>query len=334
MSTKKEGIIQNMSKVSIVVPVYNVEKYLQRCVSSILGQTLQDIEIILVDDGSRDSSGKLCDEYAKEDSRIVVVHKENGGLSSARNAGIDVATSPYIGFVDSDDYIDEEMYEKLYNWITENEADIAMCELCHCYEDKEITKRTNTEFGVVNDEQAIRLVMEGNKATVSAVNKLYKTSIFDKVKYPVGKLTEDAFVIVEVLMQARKVVYSTEELYYYVHRKNSITTSRFKKKDLNVLEAYSKNRELIKKNYPALRDVADMRCIWAHFYVLDKMMLSKELEEKDIQKKIIKTLRKNYKFIMKNELFNISRKIAMTLLMINQKLYKVCVLVNKKNYTD
>ena len=323
-----------MSKVSIVVPVYNVEKYLQRCVDSILEQTLQDIEIILVDDGSQDDSGQLCDAYAEKDSRIVVVHKENGGLSSARNAGIDIATSPYIGFVDSDDYIDKQMFEKLFNWITDNDADIAMCELCHCYEDKTIKRRTNKEFGIVNTEQAIRLVMEGNKATVSAVNKLYKISIFDKVRYPVGKLTEDAFVIVEVLMQAQKVVYSTEELYYYVHRKNSITTSGFKKKDMNVLEAYSKNKKLIQQYYPALLDVAEMRYMWAHFYVLDKMMLSKKVEAKDIQKKIINTLRKNYRFIIKNEQFNMSRKIAMTLLMINKNLYKICVLANKKNYTD
>lgn len=323
-----------MSKISVVVPVYNVEKYLKRCVDSIVQQTMQDIEIILVDDGSKDNSGVICDECAKKDERIIVIHKENGGLSSARNVGIEVAKAPYIAFVDSDDYIDKDMYEKLYKDITSEMADVAMCGLCHCYEGKEIEKKSVIERGCINDEQAIKMVMEGNKATVSAINKLYKIGLFDKVKYPVGKLTEDAFVIVELLMQTKKIVYTTEEMYYYVHRKGSITTSGFKKKDLNVLEAYLKNYKLIKENYPDIIDVAKMRYMWAHFYVLDKMMLSANGVDKEIENKIISGLKKNYKFIIKDPRFNKSRKIAMTLLMINRKLYKMCVVMNKKEYVD
>ena len=323
-----------MSKISVVVPVYNVEKYLKRCVDSIVQQTMQDIEIILVDDGSKDNSGLICDECAKKDERIIVIHKENGGLSSARNVGIEVAKAPYIAFVDSDDYIDKDMYEKLYKDITSEMADVAMCGLCHCYEGKEIEKKSVIERGCINDEQAIKMVMEGKKATVSAINKLYKIGLFDKVKYPVGKLTEDAFVIVELLMQTKKIVYTTEEMYYYVHRKGSITTSGFKKKDLNVLEAYLKNYKLIKENYPDIIDVAKMRYMWAHFYVLDKMMLSANGIDKEIENKIISGLKKNYKFIIKDPRFNKSRKIAMTLLMINRKLYKMCVVMNKKEYVD
>ena len=115
-----------MPKVSIVVPIYNVEKYLEQCIDSIINQTLKEIEIILVDDGSPDNCPQICDDYVKKDSRIKVVHKTNGGLSSARNAGIEIATGDYIGFVDSDDYIELDMYEKMYNIAIENNVDFVM----------------------------------------------------------------------------------------------------------------------------------------------------------------------------------------------------------------
>lgn len=323
-----------MSKISVIIPVYNVEKYLKKCVESVLKQTIADLEIILVDDGSTDRSGRICDEYAERDSRIVVVHKKNGGLSSARNIGIEIAKSQYIGFVDSDDYIEEDMYEVLYRNIMENDADLAMCDLYHCYEGKKIKINPIKEKFILDSEQAIKMVMEAKKTSVTAVNKLYKKELFDEIRYPEGKLSEDAFVIIDILMRAKKIVFTSEQKYFYVHRKGSITTSGFKKKDLNVLEAYLKNYKLIKENYPDIIDVAKMRYMWAHFYVLDKMMLSANGVDKEIENKIISGLKKNYKFIIKDPRFNKSRKIAMTLLMINRKLYKMCVVMNKKEYVD
>lgn len=323
-----------MSKISVIVPVYNVEKYLRKCVDSIITQTFEDLEIILVDDGSKDSSGKICDEYAAKDERIIVIHKENGGLSSARNAGIEKAQSSYLGFVDSDDYIAENMYEKLYNMTISNDADLVMCDLYHCYEGKTPEKNSCIEKYVLNTEEAIKTVLEAKKTSVTAVNKLYKKELFTNIRYPEGKLSEDAFVIVDLLMQAKKIVFTSEQFYYYVHRKNSITSSAYKPKDLNVLEAYSKNRKIIQKNFPNLVDTAEMRYMWANFYVLDKMCLSKNMTDKETEKKIIKNLRHNYRFIMKDTRFNTSRKIAMKLLMVNKYLYKICVLLNKKNYID
>lgn len=323
-----------MSKISVIVPVYNVEKYLRKCVDSIITQTFEDLEIILVDDGSKDSSGKICDEYAAKDERIIVIHKENGGLSSARNAGIEKAQSSYLGFVDSDDYIAENMYEKLYNMAISNDADLVMCDLYHCYEGKTPEKNSCIEKYVLNTEEAIKTVLEAKKTSVTAVNKLYKKELFKNIRYPEGKLSEDAFVIVDLLMQAKKIVFTSDQFYYYVHRKNSITSSAYKTKDLNVLEAYSKNRKIIQKNFPKLVDTAEMRYMWAHFYVLDKMCLSKNMTDKETEKKIIKNLRHNYRFIMKDTRFNTSRKIAMKLLMVNKYLYKICVLLNKKNYID
>ena len=127
-----------MAKVSVIVPVYKVENYLKKCVNSLINQTLKDIEIILVDDGSPDSCGKICDEYAKNDSRVKVIHKQNEGLSEARNVGIMAAKSPYIGFVDSDDYVAEDMYEMLYENLIKTNADVSVCGLYDCYSNKKI----------------------------------------------------------------------------------------------------------------------------------------------------------------------------------------------------
>ncbi|HDV0860284.1 TPA: glycosyltransferase, partial [Enterococcus faecalis] len=126
-----------MPKISIIVPVYNVEKYLEKCVRSILAQTFTDFELILVDDGSPDSSGAMCDQFAEQDQRVKVIHKENGGLSDARNAGIEIATGEYLGFVDSDDYIADDMYELLYTNIVKEDADLSICGIYDVYEGKE-----------------------------------------------------------------------------------------------------------------------------------------------------------------------------------------------------
>lgn len=323
-----------MSKISIIVPVYNVEKYLEKCIDSILNQTFTDLEILLIDDGSKDKSGEICDRYAKKDDRIRVIHKDNGGLSSARNCGIEHASSPYLGFVDSDDYIKKDMYEVLYDEIQKDNFDIAMCDLFHCYEDKIVKSDKKEEKLILNSEQAIKMVMEAKKTSVTAVNKLYKKEIFDSIRYPEGKLSEDAFVIVEILMKAKKIVFTSRQEYYYVHRKNSITTSKFKEKDLNVIEAYKKNLHLIEKNYPCLIDVGVMRYLWAHFYVLDKMMLTQEEYDKQIENKVIKVLRENCMLVLRDERFNFTRKVSMILLMVNKQFYKICVKLKKKKYLD
>ena len=179
-----------MPKISIIVPVYNVEKYLEKCVKSILNQTFTDFELILVDDGTPDSSGVICDQFAEKDERIKVIHKKNGGLSDARNTGIEVAKGEYIGFVDSDDYIAEDMYELLYTNIVNEEADLSICGIYDVYENKEAQKRIR-QYMILNKFEAIKVILEAKIVSVHAVNKLYKKELFTHVRYPVGKITED-----------------------------------------------------------------------------------------------------------------------------------------------
>ena len=315
-------------KISVIIPVYNVEKYLEKCIDSILNQTYKNLEIILVDDGSNDNSGNMCDKFAREDKRVRVIHKKNGGASSARNAGLDIATGEYIGFIDSDDFVDLDFYEVLYNNLVEENADMSMCKLLDCYGDVNKTNKKVTKF-VYTTEEAIKVVLEAKITSVFAVNKLYKRDIFNGLRYKEGDIAEDAEIILDVLMKCKKVVFLDAEKYYYIHRENSVTTSKFnRERSYDVIRAYEKNLKLIKENYPSLINVAEMRLCWANFQVLDRSIL-KNLK---VDMSIVKYLRKRFLHIMKDSCFTTNRKISMIMLMINKNLYIPFVKIfNKKN---
>jgi len=225
-------------KISVIVPVYNVEQYLERCVDSIINQTYKNLEIILVNDGSTDNSGQLCDELAKKDDRIRVIHKENGGLSDARNVGIDEAEAELIGFIDSDDYIDEDMYEVLMSNLTKANADLSMCGHYDVFNGVIPNQVENIEVKLLSPSQAINMVMEAKVMSVTAVNKLYKKDLFNDLKFEIGKIAEDAFIMIKLLDKCQTIVATNEKKYYYIHRENSITTQKFSLKFLNVIDMF------------------------------------------------------------------------------------------------
>ena len=308
-------------KISVIVPVYNVEDYLERCVDSILKQTYSNLEILLVNDGSTDKSGELCDQLALRDQRIRVVHKENGGLSDARNRGIDEASSDLIGFIDSDDYIDEDMYETLYSHLREANADLSMCghyDVYHQIPEKQVSEIKTWEL---SSEEAIKMVMEAKILSVTAVNKLYKKELFNHLRFEVGKIAEDAFIMIRLLDQCQKVVATNEKKYYYVHRENSITTQKFSLKFLNVIEAYEQNANIIREHYPALADVATMRLNWAYFYVLDRLLIDSDFKDKVLEDKLIHFLKQNRVNILRDSRFTNARKISFLALLLSRKLY-------------
>ena len=210
--------------VSVIVPVYNVERYLRKCIESILNQTYQDLEVILVDDGSKDCSGNICDEYAAKDARIRVIHKENGGLSDARNCGIDVAKGEYLLFVDSDDFIHSQMLEVLYDAMQDIGADISVCNFLNVPEGQDLQQETITDPSrhIYREQEKLAQLYVNNLVTVVAWNKLYSRRLFQTLRYPKGRLHEDEFVIHRLLFEARSVVYVDVVLYYYVQRQNSI----------------------------------------------------------------------------------------------------------------
>lgn len=215
--------------ISIIVPVYNTEKYLEKCIESIIRQTYSHLEIILVDDGSTDGSAKICDEYAQKERRIRVIHKENGGLSDARNTGIKHATGSLIGFVDSDDYIAPHMYQILYENLKKYQADIAICGIQEVDEKGQFLnsfhKPDEKENRVLNTEEALYLLIEGKDIQTNAYDKLYKAELFTNIQYPQGKNVEDLATTYRLLDKANCIVKTNQIVYYYVQRKNSIIHS-------------------------------------------------------------------------------------------------------------
>lgn len=237
-------------KISVIVPVYNVEKYLKKCISSLINQTYHNLEIILVDDGSSDNSGTICDDFSFMDDRVQVIHKENGGLSDARNAGIECAGGAYILFVDSDDFIHPQMVEILYRNLKEKEADISVCCFQEIYEDErkiDFEEIAEENIEVYEDMAVMEQLVYKNLITVVAWNKLYKCDLWKDLRYPRGYIHEDEFVIHELLHMARKTVYTDAKLYYYLQRADSITGKIKLKNIQDVMEAYEHRLRFLKK---------------------------------------------------------------------------------------
>ena len=320
-------------EISIIVPVYNVEKYLNKCVDSILNQTFTDFELILVDDESPDNCGNICEEYAKQDSRVKVIHKKNGGLSSARNAGIDIARGKFLGFVDSDDYIAPDMYETLYNNILKDDADISVCGIYDCYENKVSVSYNSLENFTVDKLQAFKLLLEGKKIAGSICNKLIKRDIIKDIRFPVGRLYEDAFFTNSLIQVVNTVTVTTAPKYYYMHRQNSITTVKFNCKLMDIIDAYTECLNIVKDKFPAITKQAYFRYFWAHFIILDKMLLTQNYLSIPEYKKVVHVLKTNTLKIFSNNCFENSRRLAALALGLNVKLYKVLLEANNKKYS-
>lgn len=285
-------------ELSIIVPIYKVEKQLEQCIKSILNQSFTNFELILVDDGSPDMCGHICDEYEKKDSRIKVIHKKNGGLSDARNAGLDIALGKYIGFVDSDDIIHPQMYEKLYNCINKSNLDIVQCKFKRFKSIEEINININDSelnFKEYNSQDAIIDLIDNNKINVNAWNKLYKRELFQNERYPKGKIHEDEFLTYKLIYNSSKIGYIDEELYYYYENNNGIMNGSNILKRLDRIEALEErssfflnngNKDLYNKSNTAL------------FFALNKLYFifkrNKQLRKEEqyinlLKDKIIKT---------------------------------------------
>lgn len=245
----------NRPLISVIVPVYNVEQYLNRCVESIVNQTYRNLEIILVDDGSPDNCPAMCDSWAERDSRIKVIHKANGGLSDARNAGMAVATGELMGFVDSDDWISPEMYQLLYENMQQNDSDISACGVQLVWEDG--TKpRALTKSGkcVLNAEDAMCAIIEESWLKQPVWYKLYKTELIKDILFPVGKYHEDVFWSYQAVGKAKRVSVFDTPSYFYWQRSGSIMGRTYSAKRLDAIEAKRERQEYIKCNMPGLEN--------------------------------------------------------------------------------
>ena len=232
-----------MDIVSIIIPIFKVEEYINRCIDSVLNQIFTNLEIILIDDGSPDGCGKICDEYAKKDSRIKVIHKSNGGLSDARNVGIDTATGDWLMFLDSDDWLHPETIKKLYDEAIKNDATVSICGF----------GRTAGENPVVDTEIRAelwtpkKLWLEERVTATTAWAKLYQKSGFEHVRYPVGKLHEDEFVTYRILFAQEKVAFINQPYYAYFTNPNGIMESKWNPRRLDELEAIEEQTAFFEK---------------------------------------------------------------------------------------
>ena len=211
---------------SIIVPVYKVEKYIRKCIDSILAQTFTNFELILVDDGSPDCCGYICEEYALIDKRIKVIHKENGGLSAARNSGIDIALGEIIAFVDSDDWIHPQMYEKMIKYLNANGVDIVCCDTYIVKNSKTVFKARYNENKILTQTEAVNYILEG-AIDNAAWNKIYNKDLFKKIRYPVGRVIEDVATTYRLFAVAEMVGVLKEPLYYYLKRSDSFIGQSF-----------------------------------------------------------------------------------------------------------
>lgn len=254
-------------QISIIVPVYNVSAYLPECINSILNQKFKNLEIILVDDGSTDSSGIICDDFMKKDSRIVVIHKKNGGLSSARNAGIQKARGKYIGFVDGDDWISCDMYGELYRIAESTQAQITSCRCLEVTGDSSSKECAGTSSIVVLESSNFLKKLFRRKIKESVCDKIFSRELFKEIRFPEAEINEDTPVLVKLIMESRKTALLDRYLYYYRMREGSITKSgyseQFRVVDKHIMEI----EKLITQYYPEVS--AEMKYFFGvHYYCL------------------------------------------------------------------
>ncbi len=315
-------------KISVVLPIYNVEKYLETCVKAMTGQTYQNLEIILVDDGSPDGCPALCDELAKTDERIRVLHKENGGLSDARNAGTQIATGEYITFVDSDDVVTDTYVEYLYSLIEKYGCDMSLCTHTVVFEDgKKIPYGDGTDE-MLDAKECLRRMLYHDVIDTSAWAKLYRTDMAREILYPKGKLFEDIGTTYRFFLASGKIACGYQSQYFYMQRQNSIVSGKFNPHKLDLLEMTDKMAEDVEKVYPDLAQAVLRRRVYARFSTLNQMLdvdgYKKERDE------IISFIKAHKREIMADEHAPGRDKMAMRMLSMGYPVYRMAWKALKK----
>ena len=309
-------------EISIIVPVYNVEKYLKRCIDSILNQSFTNFELILVDDGSTDNSGKIIDEYAIKDERIKVIHKENGGQGSARNRGLDIAKGNYIGFVDSDDWIHKDMYKCMYQIINEDSTDIV--QVGHNTVEKYTKdKRCNiNDLNIICIDNIIEKFTDCNSfeilPLIFPVNKLYRRELWKNLRFPEGKFAEDLRIIYKIYDITTKYKIIDYNFYNYYMSPNSSTRGEFNIKKLEDLEAWEEMFQFFKNKYSDI-DISNLKAVFCRrllrYYFLT-------CEYKNIQIDLKKKFNSNVKNVLKSKKLNYKEKSVYLLFRISPILCK------------
>lgn len=304
--------------ISVIVPVYKVEPYLCQCIDSILKQTFQDFELILVDDGSPDGCPAICDEYAEKDSRVRVIHKENGGLSSARNVGLENALGQYISFIDSDDYIHNEMLEMMLLNLQKNDADMAVCGVESVFPAETVYHHIKPQ--VLSRQEAVDLLATQWWLFVIACNKLYKRELFSQVRYPEGFINEDAATIHRLIGACNRIVTVEQTLYCYRQSANSIMRSSFSIRRTDNLSALA---DRIQYSYQHHWD--NVFVVTANRYVCEffdhYFLFPRNEENNKYFQRMDNSLRIALPYLLRSNTVSMQHKLYLILIRINPKLY-------------
>ena len=308
--------------ISVVIPVYRVEKYLERCVESVINQTYTNLEIILIDDGSPDNSGNMCDEYAKIDKRIKVIHKKNGGLSDARNVGIENSKGKYITFIDSDDYIEENYVEILYNTLKKYKVKISVADNLIKYDSGKVINNSTYKEYIVTEKEALEKMLWGERDLDNgAWTKLYDITLFNNVRYPVGRLYEDTATTYKIYDQCDYIAINSVPVYNYMKRKDSITQCEFNEKKLQLIVSVKEMTDFVSNKYPDLDIACERKMLWAYMSTLSQLATSKSGNKK-IENELIEYVMQHKKTVLKNKKTPKRDKIGIFCLQFGFKFYK------------
>lgn len=321
--------------ISVIVPVYNVRNYLKRCIDSIQGQTYKDFEILLIDDGSTDGSESICDMYANEYKNIRVIHQKNQGLSAARNTGLNHMQGEYVTFIDSDDFVEVDYLEHLYDILKKNQAQVAVCKHCIVKEGNELEFQDNAieQINVLTGKDATYKIVKDNcEYMITACGKLFHKSLQSNLYFPVGKLHEDEFVVYKVLYASERVVISNRQLYGYLQRAESITNRSFSVRRLDKLKAlkeaiiyFEHSNDVDLKWFAVKRYLLNVQIAW---YRVNKFLK----KEKQVKEALRSEWKKEYKEnkMQITERCGLVDKIAIFMFLLSPHAYSVFADIVKK----
>ncbi len=299
--------------ISIIVPIYNLEKYLSACIDSLLSQTYQSIEILLVNDGSTDNSGEICDAAALKDSRIYVIHRVNGGAAMARNDALDVASGSIITFVDGDDIVSPDYVESLYEDMINNDADISCCSWQDVEEgdtpDFNITKPVDMQHWT--RDMALEKLLYQEEINASMWCKMFRAPLFDGIRFPKGNLYEDLAIIYKIFSRANKVTFRDHPTYHYLLRGQGTTLTTFSKGKMDLVDVCDELLAYIEENFPHLKSAAISRLMRANFHIY--LQIPRDAEFAELRKRIEKNIKKHRKTVLRDSRAKRGTKIAIAI---------------------
>lgn len=310
--------------ISVVIPVYNIERYLPRCMGSLLNQSFSDFEILLIDDGSTDNSGEICDKYSETFDFIKTYHKVNGGLSDARNYGINKSKGKYITFIDPDDFVHKDYLKTLFELIQEDNVQVSCISGIRYLEGNKIPSAGHSPKYIVNTIDGLKNMLIRKGFGVSAWGKLFEKTLFKTIRFPRGKIYEDAFTIPYVIAKSKKIAYREEYMYYYFVRKDSITHAEFDNRNFMMLEGLNKLSTFVMTKYPELKEAMQCRYIWDILSLINKACSTKNY--KKLVGKIISNNIEFWNTALKNIYLDKRRKLQVLLINESITLYKLIVI--------